>query len=100
MLPRCWPPHGPPAKRPLEPLRTSATGSWPLRRTLLDFSDQVASCRNPDRAQVALEILSVSPEQLMFNPSGGVAKLRIDSWCPQEALTGSCRFPRASLWIA
>ena len=39
--------------------------------TLLDISNQVASCHNPDRARVALEILSVSPEQLMFNPSGG-----------------------------
>ena len=39
--------------------------------TLLDISNQVASCRNPDRARVALEIFSVSPEQLMFNPSGG-----------------------------
>lgn len=38
--------------------------------TLLDISDQVASCRNPGRAQVALEILSVSPEQMMFKPSG------------------------------
>ncbi len=38
--------------------------------TLLDISDQVAKCRNPDQAQVALEILSVSPEEMMFNPSG------------------------------
>ena len=40
--------------------------------TLLGISNQVASCRNPDRAQLALEILSVSPQRLVFNSSGGV----------------------------
>ena len=43
--------------------------------TLLDVSNQVASCRSPERAQLALEILSVSPEHLVFNSSGGVPPL-------------------------
>ena len=39
--------------------------------TLLDISNQVASCRNPERARLALEILSVAPKRLVFNSSGG-----------------------------
>ena len=41
--------------------------------TLLSLSEQVAACRNPDRAQRALQFLSEQPEHLPFNPTGGAA---------------------------
>ena len=41
--------------------------------TLLSLSEQVTACRNPDRAQRALQFLSEQPEHLPFNPTGGAA---------------------------
>ena len=39
-------------------------------RTLLDISEQVRSCHNPQRAERALEALSVRPKRLGFDLSG------------------------------
>ena len=42
---------------------------------LLSISDQVRSCRRPDRAQLALEYFSEEASGLAFDSSGGVAYL-------------------------
>ena len=46
------------------------TSELEAARTLLGISEQVRSCRNPQRAELALEWLSVRPKRLGLNLSG------------------------------
>ena len=45
-------------------------GELAAAQTLLDISEQVRSCRNPQRVERALESLSVRPKRLGLNLSG------------------------------
>ena len=46
------------------------SGEFAAARTLLDISEQARSCRNPQRAERALEALSVRPKRLGLNLVG------------------------------